>query len=119
MISRLGGRKAVATATVLAIGVAMALYRGDVPSGLLQLLGWVFSAFVLGNVGEHLAGTMKKPEAAPVAVNNEALARIEKSMQLQSEAMGYLVQSSQRAEAIINQRAEKNRNVLKNIAEVP
>lgn len=55
MGGNIGGRKVVATLLVLGIGTAIALYRGDVPGNLMQLLEVVFGAFVAGNGIEHMA----------------------------------------------------------------
>ncbi len=51
-----GSRKLVVSGIVLAIGVAIALYKGDIPEHLLQLLEVVFGGFIVGNVAGHAMG---------------------------------------------------------------
>lgn len=52
---------------VLAIGVVFTLVKGDISANLLQLLQVVFGAFVVGNVGEHIAnGVVARSATAPV-----------------------------------------------------
>lgn len=65
MIDQIGGRKALAAFVVLLIGGGVTAAKGDIPAGLLTLLQVVFGAFVAGNVGEHIAGALKRPEGAP------------------------------------------------------
>lgn len=52
-----GSRKLVVTGVVLAVGVAIALFKGDIPEHLLQLLEVVFGGFIVGNVAGHALGT--------------------------------------------------------------
>lgn len=67
MIDQLGGRKLLAGAVILLVGLGITIGLGDIPANLLSLLQVVFGAFVLGNGIEHVAGAVKRePEAAPV-----------------------------------------------------
>lgn len=52
----IGGRKLVVSSLTLAVGVGVALYKGDVPPGLLQLLEVVAVGYTLGNVGVKVFG---------------------------------------------------------------
>lgn len=62
-IDSFGGRKTVAAIATLALGMIVTYSKGDIPPNLLQLLGLVFGGFVMGNVGEHVAGIFKTKAA--------------------------------------------------------
>lgn len=48
--------KLVMAAVVMIVGIAIALYKGDIPEHLLQLLEVVFGGFVMGNVANTALG---------------------------------------------------------------
>lgn len=49
----MGTRKVLSGAVLLLVGLAITLVKGDIPVNLLSLMQWIYSAFVLGNIGEH------------------------------------------------------------------
>lgn len=119
MFDRIGGRKLVATATVLAIAVGITLYRGDVPSNLLTLLMAVFGAFVVGNGIEHVADAMQGDSgvsANTVAESGkaitEAVGKLSGAIAEQHQALDYLVQSQLAKQQSVKNQAQSNRKVL-------
>lgn len=54
-----GLRKVLAALVLLAVGVVVTYFKGDVPAGLGSLLQNLFIAFVLGNGVEHAATVAK------------------------------------------------------------
>lgn len=55
MIEAIGGRKLVVGMVILAVAIAATWLKGDVPPGLVQILGIIFASFVVGNSVEHAA----------------------------------------------------------------
>lgn len=67
-IDTFGGRKMVAGAAILAIGVGIVAFKGDVPPNMLTLLLGAFAAFVTGNSVEHITdASVDKAQAASAA----------------------------------------------------
>jgi hypothetical protein len=103
MVDKIGGRKVLVVLVTLALGLAITLWKGDIPSGLLSLIQVLFGAFIAGNGVEHIAGVMAAsrssalPEAADGEVSNEeVLARVA-SVEARIEAVHTDVQASQTA----------------------
>lgn len=63
-----GFRKIIVGILILGIGVAIAVLKNDIPPNLLQLLQVIFGGFIVGNVGEHIAGTVSAKAGASVEV---------------------------------------------------
>jgi hypothetical protein len=73
MIEKLGGRKSIMAAVILAVGAGIDMYsKAGLSANMLQLLSVVFGAFCIGNGVEHVAGAMKKPEAADKVNGSDA-----------------------------------------------
>lgn len=56
----MNSRKTISGLVLLVVGVTIAFIKGDVPTNLLNLMQLLYSAFVLGNVGEHAAKSYTK-----------------------------------------------------------
>lgn len=70
ILELLGGRKAAACITAIIVGIAATVLKGDIPAGLADLLKWVVTAYVAGNVGSDIVAgvvTPKPPGSQPVA----------------------------------------------------
>lgn len=46
-------RKIISGLVLLTVGVIITLIKGDIPNNLSQLMGWLYTAFVVGNMSEH------------------------------------------------------------------
>lgn len=57
-LSVFSGRKIIAAAITLIVGIGATYFKGDVPPGLLTLLQTLFGAFVLGNSVEHVSNAV-------------------------------------------------------------
>lgn len=99
MIEVLGGRKAAACITGLLIAVGAFLIKGDLPAGLADMIKYLVTTYVAGNVGADVVAAIatKKPpaeavsEPAPAVIppapvseptdSSEQLSRIEAAIQ--------------------------------------
>lgn len=52
-------RKILSGLVLLAVGLGVTIAKGDVPANLLSLMQWLYSAFVIGNIGEHVTTAYK------------------------------------------------------------
>jgi len=52
-------RKIIAGAVLLVVGVVITFIKGDIPVNLLSLMQLIYSAFVVGNIGEHASNAYK------------------------------------------------------------
>jgi len=60
MFEQIGGRKLVASLLVMIVGVVVTALKGDIPSGLLQLLEVTLGTFVGGNVVNTFASVLSQ-----------------------------------------------------------
>jgi hypothetical protein len=58
-MSKFSTRKLISGAILLASGLAVTYWRGDIPNNLLSLMQTLFAAFVLGNGFEHYTDVIK------------------------------------------------------------
>ena len=90
------GRKGMLTVVVLAIAVGATALKGDVPANLLTLLGWVFSAFVVGNGVEHaMAAISNRPARTDAGTVEEIKAHAQatnQSLDVVQRALGMIVE---------------------------
>ncbi len=97
-----GKRKLLVFGIILVVGIAIALYKGDIPSNLLQLLEVVFTGFMAGNVAGHAldavvehadikyAPESPKVESSPIVVDTVAIEDLIKS---QAQALDIIQQT--------------------------
>jgi hypothetical protein len=52
-------RKIWSGVTLLIVGVVITFIKGDIPPNLLSLMELLYSAFVIGNFGQHAAETYR------------------------------------------------------------
>lgn len=124
MIDKMGGRKAFGAFFVVSAGALTVYFKGDIPQHFLELLSWVFSAFVAGNAAEHLAGALKKPQEvleqiAQVEVPTEAIDAaasridaVEEALQTVQGSITEIAQFLGEKEKKAKEQAAKNRSVL-------
>lgn len=67
------GRKVIVGIVVLLTGLGITLAKGDIPPNLLQLLSVIFGGFIVGNVGEHVAGAISARAAPEEAIKDDAV----------------------------------------------
>jgi hypothetical protein len=91
MIDSVGGRKAAACLTALLIAVGAFLIKGDLPEGLADMIKYIVTTYIAGNIGADVIAsvgarkatqieTTTAPEAIREAISadtSEALTRIE------------------------------------------
>lgn len=58
-MSKFSTRKIISGAILLASGLAVTYWKGDIPPNLLSLMQTLFYAFVLGNGFEHYTDIIK------------------------------------------------------------
>ena len=81
-----GIRKIVVAAVVLLVGSLVAHFKGDIPPNMLQLLEVLFGGFIVGNVTEHVVGSvkavaeLKHAPAEPVAIPAPVTALIDEEL---------------------------------------
>jgi hypothetical protein len=85
MIDKIGGRKVVALVIVMLLAVGAVFLKGDVPPNFLQVLQWVFAAFVVGNGVEHLSGAIEAHAGGTEAPDTSGLEA--KLTELQTESV--------------------------------
>lgn len=91
----------------LGIGVAFAAVKGDVATGLLQLLSVVFSAYVVGNGFEHYAKSRKSGAAASDPVLDNAVVELAAKVDALQAAIDETAKASGTAVAEIKALAEQ------------
>lgn len=62
MLEKLVGlRKMLVSLGILGVACGAVYFKGDVPAGLIQVLGFIFTGFVIGNAVEHVTdGSIEK-----------------------------------------------------------
>lgn len=65
-MEKFGGRKLAVSLLVLVVGLAISLYKGDIPPNLLNLLEMVIGAFVGGNVLAKALGVAVQRKTEPL-----------------------------------------------------
>lgn len=58
-------RKILSGLILLIIGLVITYIKGDIPPNLLSLMQWLYTAFVVGNFGEHAANAYVKNRDVP------------------------------------------------------
>jgi hypothetical protein len=64
MIETVGGRKTIALLIILLTAIGTVLLKGDIPERFLSILEFLFTGYVAGNVGEHVANAIKTKTAS-------------------------------------------------------
>lgn len=60
-----GLRKLIVSVIILGVACAAVYFKGDVPTGLVSVLGFIFAGFVVGNAVEHITdGSVEKANIA-------------------------------------------------------
>lgn len=68
-----GLRKLIVSIVILGVAVAVAYIKGDVPPGLVNILGLIFGGFVVGNAVEHITdGSIEKASLAQQAATENS-----------------------------------------------
>lgn len=88
------GRKAIAGALILVVGLAVVALKGDIPENLLALLQVLFGGFVLGNAVEHASEAVRAGITGKDAVNDSVVS---------AEDIQYLAQQLESQRAVIDQ----------------
>lgn len=93
-MQKLGGRKVTMSLVVIAVGTALTAI-GKLTPDMVQLLGMVFGAFVVGNFGEHYttsktAGTGDGVNQGIQAVSNQSIL-INKVLQVLDEKISKIM----------------------------
>ncbi len=121
MFEKLGGRKMVAATLTVAVGIAMAIIKDDVPPNLLYLLISVFGLFAGANslttmgalsLEKKVVGVASEPAAGvPVQDAVEAFgqlnAKVEAQAQQQMLALQEIIKSTQITQSALAMIAEK------------
>lgn len=72
MVDKLGGTKLIMSVLSLLVGVVAVAIQGDIPSGLNELLKYVLSAYVAGNVANTVVGAVADAKVATVEAKTAA-----------------------------------------------
>lgn len=105
MIDKLGGRKALVTLLVVAVGTAIELCsQKGLSVNMLQLLSIVFGAFVVGNGIEHCASAASAGKVAPTEDSrlNGVLAQMDATSKGTQARLSELAQNAQATTAGIS-----------------
>ncbi len=102
MIDALGGRKLLALAVAVAIGIGACLLKGDIPAGLLDLLKYGLGFFVAGNAVEHFVTSRTEgAEEAPVGDDTGITGRLDQLELQASQTQAGVAMVQQTLEVII------------------
>jgi hypothetical protein len=81
LIDSIGGRKVLAVIIMLVLGVGAVLLKDDVPPNFLNLLQFLFGAFVVGNAVEHASNASIEKAAAKGGGPSVDLAALQGALQ--------------------------------------
>jgi hypothetical protein len=113
MFEKLGGRKMVAATLTMAVGVTVAVWKGDIPPNLLQLLEIVFGVFAGANAINTIGGlTLNRVKAPEIPVDHAVQAFSELTTNVKDQS----AQTQQMLDSIIKS-TQLTQNALSVIAE--